>query len=144
MYYLDANAFVYPALYDGEKATGGAALLTSIIAGQLGGATASLTIDEVVYVLAQHEDREMAIAQGKRLLELPHLRILDVEGIHLLQALSSMETNSVLSPRDAIHYAVMTDHGIFSVVSDDQDFDEVPDIERTPLESFSDTDPTAL
>lgn len=137
MYYLDANAFIYPALYDGEKAAGGKTLLQSVVAGEVGGATAALTIDEVVYILAREEDRETAIAQGRRLLEMPNLRILDVEGVHLLQALAAMETHAGLSPRDAIHYAVMTDRGIFAVVSDDEDFDDLSDVERQPLESFA-------
>ena len=137
MYYLDANAFIYPALYEGPKADGAGTLLRAIVAGEVGGATAALTIDEVVYAIASQDNRETAIEQGKRLLELPNVRILDVEGQHLLQALTAMEKHATFSPRDAIHYAVMVDRGIFSVASDDRDFDTIPDVERHPLESFS-------
>ena len=137
MYYLDANAFVYAALYDGEKAAGATALLESILDGDVGGATAALTVDEVVYVLGREVDRETAIAQGRRILELPNLRILDVEGVHLVAALNAMEESPALSPRDAIHYAAMSSHGIHSIVTDDADFERVPDVERHPLESFA-------
>lgn len=137
MYYLDANAFIYPALYDGQKADGAATLLREIVAGEAGGATATLAIDEVVHVIERAVDRETAIAQGRRLLELPNLRILDVEGMQTLQALTAMESHAVLSPRDAIHYAVMTDHGIHAIASDDRDFDELPEVDRHPLESFT-------
>ena len=137
MYYLDANAFVYPALYDGPKATGAATLLESVLDGDSGAATSALTIEEVVYVLGREVDRDTAIAQGRRILEFPNLRIFDVEAVHLLRALSSMETERTLSPRDAIHYGVMTGHGIHSIVTDDRDFESVPDVERHALESFA-------
>ena len=139
MHDLDANSFIFPALYDGEKAAGARSLLTAIVAGDIGGATAALTIDEVVYILSRETTRESAIRQGRRLLELPNLRILDVEAHHLLRALSEMEQHRGISPRDAIHYAVMIDRGIFSIVSDDSDFDGLPDVDRLPLELFDDS-----
>lgn len=136
MYYIDANTFIYPALYDGSKAEGASRLLESIVEGEIGGATAALTIDEVVYILSNATDRAKAISQGRRILEFPNLMILDVDAIHLVRALSGMENWDELSPRDAIHYGTMTENGIYSIVTDDEDFSNIPDIERFSLESF--------
>ncbi len=44
-----------------------------------------------------------------------------------------MREHQVLSPRDAIHLAVATDHGIYTVVTDDSDFDDVDAVERRGL-----------
>ena len=136
MYYLDANAFIYPALYKGPKASATTDLLKQIVSGDVGGATATLTIGEVVYIIGREEDRQTAIEQGRRILELPNLQILDVKGMDVLQALSAMETHTQLSPRDAIHYGTMRENGIHTIVSDDEDFDEVADVSRQPLESI--------
>ncbi|OQX53472.1 MAG: hypothetical protein B5M48_03285 [Candidatus Omnitrophica bacterium 4484_213] len=35
-----------------------------------------------------------------------------------------------IKPRDAIHLATMLEHGIFTIVSNDADFDKVQEIER--------------
>lgn len=37
MYYLDANAFIYPALYEGPKAHGAASLLEQVVENRAGG-----------------------------------------------------------------------------------------------------------
>lgn len=137
MYYLDANAFVYPALYDGEKAAGATELLRAIVAGDERGATATLTIDEVVWVLSRESDRSVAIEQGRRILEMPNLSILDVEAEQALGMLSVLERHETLAPRDAIHLAVMDSHGLHGIVSDDRDFEAIPDVERHALETFA-------
>ena len=136
MYYLDANAFVYPALYDGEKAQGATRLLRRVVDGEVNGATAALTVDEVVYVLSREVDHETAIDQGRRLLALPNLGILKVDGLEILRALNAMEAVRDLAPRDAIHYGVMATNGIHTIVTDDSDFDALSDIDRRLLETL--------
>lgn len=113
MYYLDANAFIYRTLYDGEKVAG---------ARTRGGP----------------RDGDRPGTAFARAPEPPHSRR---RRSHLLQAITAMDTYDGISPRDAIHYAVMTDRGIFAIASDDRDFDGLTDVERQPLESFGDGDP---
>lgn len=136
MYYLDANVFVYPALYEGEKARGAEALLESVVAGDERAATASPTLDEVVCVLSRHTSRETAIEQGRRILEFPNLRVLGVDAQHTLRALRHMEETDALKPRDAIHLAAMDDHDVHAIVSDDDDFEHVEGVERVELTTF--------
>ena len=74
MYYLDSNAFIYPALYEGPKASAAARFLGAVVEGDEAAATASLTLDEVIWIVSQNASREEAIAQGERLIQLPNLR----------------------------------------------------------------------
>jgi predicted nucleic acid-binding protein len=136
MHYLDSNAFIYPALYDGPKATNAAELLADIVAGRTKGATASLTLDEVIWIIGQEATRDDGIAQGERLLKLPNLRILAVDGPVLMRSIKQLRAYDHVTPRDAIHLATMGEHGIHSIVSDDADFDAVESVERVPLESL--------
>lgn len=136
MYYLDANVFIYPALYEGEKARGAETLLEAVTAGEEQAATASLTLDEVVWILSRNVSRETAIEQGRRILEFPNLRVLGVDTQQTLRALQYMERYDTLQPRDAIHLAAMDDHDIRIVVSDDADFENIEDVERLELTDF--------
>lgn len=136
MYYLDANVFIYPALYDGKKARGAQALLEAVVAGDEQAATASLTLDEVVWILSRNTSRETAIEQGRRILEFPNLRVLGVDTQHTLRALRYMEDNDWPKPRDAIHLAAMDDNDIHTIVSDDEDFEPVEDADRLELTAF--------
>lgn len=138
MHYLDANVFIYPALYEGEKARGAKNLLEAVVAGDEQAATASLTLDEVVWILSQNTSRETAIEQGRRILEFPNLRVLGVDAQHALRALQHMEDSEWLKPRDAIHLAAMDEHDLTSIVSDDDDFERIDSVQRLGLTAFGD------
>lgn len=136
MYYLDSNAFIYPALYEGPKASGAAALLAAVVEGDESAATASLTLPEVLWIVSQNASREEAIAQGERLLHLPNLRILDVGGREMLRVIKFMDAYEGLTPRDAIHLSTAIESGIRTIVTDDADFDVVSEVERIGLDEL--------
>lgn len=136
MYYLDSNAFIYPALYEGPKASRASAFLREVVEGDEAAATASLTMDEVIWIVSQNASRDVAIRQGERLLKLPNLRILDVGSQELLRVVTVMDTYERLTPRDAIHLATMLENGIHTIVSDDDDFDDVTDVDRIGLDEL--------
>lgn len=136
-YYLDSNVFIYPALYQGEKSAGAAALLGRIVDGELQGATASLTLDEVIWILSRETDRGTALEQGKRILRMPNLRILDVREREIREGIETMERHDALAPRDAIHLAAMRVRGIERIVSDDEDFAAVSEVEHHRLTEFA-------
>lgn len=135
MRYLDSNVLIYPALYEGPKAESATSILRQVVSGSAPAATASLTLDEVVWIISQEATREEGVTQGERILKMPNLRILDVRGRDLMSALKHMRTYDHLTPRDAIHLAAMTEHGIRSIVTDDNDFDAVAEIDRIELEA---------
>lgn len=133
MRYLDANVFVYTALYEGPLAEKAIALLRRIVVGDEKAVTATLTLDEVVHVIRKHGAQEAALEEGHRILAMPNLRVLPVGPETIRAALRLMERVPQLRPRDAIHAATAIEAGVFTIVSDDQDFDRIPELSREPL-----------
>lgn len=133
MRYLDANVFIYAAVYDTPRGEAARDILHRIGGGDDGGVTSSLTVDEVVWKLMGLADRDAAIDEGRRMLDLPGIRLLDVTGQDVHHALRLMDDHGQLSPRDAIHAACALNAGVFTVVSDDPDFDDVAGLDRESL-----------
>ncbi|MEA3201361.1 MAG: uncharacterized protein QOE90_2789 [Thermoplasmata archaeon] len=133
MLYLDANVLIYPVLHTGPKSDAAAALLARLEAGKEHAATSSLTLDEVLWVVGKNAGRDVALRHAELVLGLPRLRILPVRDAEVRAALDLMRAHRKLSPRDAIHAATAMGAGIFTVVSDDADFDAVDGLERRPL-----------
>ncbi len=132
MRYLNANVFIYAALYSGKKADHAREILKEMVEGK-GAITSTLTIDEVVWVVWKESNREKAIKEGVRLLELPNLKVLSVDVGDTYLALNLMNKYQKLNPRDAIHLAVSLRAGVYRIISDDSDFDEVGEIVRERL-----------
>ncbi|MEM2934619.1 MAG: type II toxin-antitoxin system VapC family toxin [Methanocellales archaeon] len=135
MLYIDSNIFIYPAIYQAEvqqKAKRAKELLLKIERGELSAYTSTLTWDEVVWVVSRVLSRADGINQGKKLLGFPNLEFINVdEGI---LSLAQMLLNKYkLSPRDSIHLASALSRKIKAVVSDDEDFDQVKEIARSPV-----------
>ena len=134
MNYIDSNVFIYPILYQGEKAANAKKILSEMVDGDSSCATSSLTLDEVMWVIMNETNREKAIQIGKDILTLPNLKILDVTTEHIMQSINLMEKYKKLKPRDAIHLAVCTTAGIFRFITDDADFDHISEINRITLD----------
>ncbi|RLE83787.1 MAG: VapC toxin family PIN domain ribonuclease [Thermoprotei archaeon] len=135
MVYLDANVFLYPLLYDPEvepKAERASRLLLKVASGELRAVTSALTWDEVVWVVWRLVGREYALRAGERLLVFPNLTIVAVSQGSLRRA-QAIASRYGLKPRDAIHAAVAIEHGGSKIVSDDEDFDKVRELERVPI-----------
>lgn len=131
--YLDANVFLFAVLDEGSRGDHARELLRNVVGGEELAATSSLTIDEVVWILQGEGPRDVAIKEGKRLLGLPNLDVLDVTAEDTLDVLSRMEEGPGLDPRDAIHVAVAANHGIYTIVSEDPALDGFADVERETL-----------
>lgn len=108
-------------------------LLEAIARGDEAAATAALTVDEVVWVAAKARGRDEAIAIAEDMVRMPNLRLLDVRAIDVDRALGLMRDHAQLAPRDAIHAAVALNAGIFTIVSNDADFDAVHELDRRSL-----------
>lgn len=135
MRYLDANVFIFAVLDEGPRGDRARELLRAVTTEDEPAATSALAIDEVVWTLQGEGPREVAIREGQRLMGLPSLQIFDVTAEDTFSALSLMEDEDKLDPRDAIHAAVAIGHGVYTMVSDDPDLDAVPKIEREELDS---------
>lgn len=133
MRYLDANVFIYAFAGEGETGDAARTIVRQVAEGKEA-ATATLTVDEVVWVLMRTAGRPEAIAQGERMMRIPNLRFVPVRQLDVVRSLKLMR-DYPLSPRDAIHAAIALDEGIDTIVSTDDDFDSVPGLERVPVGS---------
>ena len=130
MIYLDANFFVFINLFDtkGQKAR---EILEQVTKGT-SAMTSALTLDEVMWVLMKknlkHEMRKII----EDIYATPNLEVKEVSPLIPLRALDLMESHS-LKPRDAFHLAVMEYFNIKEIVTDDNDFDNIPGIKRIKL-----------
>jgi predicted nucleic acid-binding protein len=135
MQYIDSNVFLYPALYRADtqpKAKKAKEILQKIESGELLAATSTLTWDEVVWVATKLLGRTDGIAQGRKLLGFPNLEFINVDEGVIAQAQTLMDKYK-LSPRDSIHASSALNRKIKQIISDDEDFDQVKEITRTPL-----------
>jgi predicted nucleic acid-binding protein len=136
MAYVDSNVFLYPVLYHAEvqpKAKKAKEILFKIENGALSAFTSTLTWDEVVWVVSRVMSRSDGIAQGQKLLGFPNLEFINVDEGVLTQAQTLMSKYK-LSPRDSIHAASALGRRIKTVISDDEDFDQIKEIKRNPLQ----------
>lgn len=76
--------------------------------------------------------RSDGIAQGQKLLGFPNLTFINVDEGIIAQAQSLMDKYRI-SPRDSIHVASALSRKATIIISDDEDFDQIKEIKRTPL-----------
>lgn len=131
--YLDSNVFLYPLLYEDDKAKIAEGVLSDFLNKKFIAYTSVLTWDEFVYGLRREKGKEISEAEGEKFLKLPSLLFLDAKLSILIKAQELMIKYS-LKPRDAIHAATAIVNGITEIVSDDSDFDKIKEVKRIPLE----------
>lgn len=134
--YLDTNVFLYPILYEDEKADICKEILKKVVNKELTAYTSVLCWDEFVYTIRKEKGKEIAEQGGEKFLQFPNLVFLDANKIILFKAQEIIK-NYNLKPRDAIHLATALINGINEIISDDPDFDKIKEINRIKLEEFS-------
>lgn len=117
MIYLDSNVFVYAGSDGGVKGKAAAKVLTASL--EEGACTASLALDEVLWVLSKKRGRKVAALKTRQLLALD-LEVLDVGRVDVEAALDLFDAG--LDPRDSIHAAVALRAGCRTIVSSDPAF----------------------
>ena len=132
MLYLDSNIFIIAIL---ETKTGkGArarALLKKISSGAQKACTSYLTWDEIIWSVQKLRGRQSALEASKAFLQMPNLRLLDVDGMIIRRAAVLMETHGI-NPRDAIHASSAISVGA-DMLSEDSDFDKLKGLKRRSL-----------
>ena len=135
MQYVDSNVFLYSVLYSPDlepKAKKAKEILQKIENKEISAATSTLTWDEVVWVASKLLGRSGGVAQGQKLLGFPNLEFINVDEGIIAQAQSLMGKYK-LSPRDSIHVASTLNRKATIIISDDEDFDQIKEVNRTPL-----------
>lgn len=129
--YADAGVFLLPVLHSERLAPAAAAarFLNSMARGAHRVSTATLTWDEVVYVVRRFLGPEDSIAKGRELLDLPNLTWLRVD-LAVLRRAADLYQSLPMRPRDAIHAAVALETGEREILSEDRVFDRVSGLAR--------------
>ena len=130
--YVDSNIFLYPVIYKPEtvkEARESKNFLLKISEGLVEACTATITWDEVVWVVRKIFGLKPSIELGRKLLEFPNLKLLNVKRSVVLRAQKLMEKYGI-KPRDAIHAATALENGVETIVSYDRDFDKLEEIKR--------------
>jgi len=105
-------------------------ILEQVVSGNVEAVTSALTWDEFVYVVSRALGRDIAVAEGEKFLRFPNLQFA-VTDVSVLAKAQSVIAATALRPRDAIHAATAILAGAIDFVSDDDDFDVVPELNRT-------------
>jgi hypothetical protein len=132
MNYLDANIFIYAFIDAEDKGNRARLLLKKIRKGKEIAATCALTFDEVFWIVNKEKGFDNALEAGKALLEMPNLIFFDVNDEVIWKAYELIKRYR-LDPRDSIHLSSALTHGVFTLISEDKDFDRVKEIERKGL-----------
>ncbi len=132
MLYVDSNVFLYPIVYDSEvivEAKKSKDFLLKIAQGSVEACTATITWDEIAWVVRKVFGFEFSAEEGKKFLAFPNLKLLGVKKSTVFKAQELME-KYLMKPRDAIHAAVALENDITEVVSYDVDFDRIEGFKR--------------
>ncbi len=127
--YIDASLFISAASDIDEHGEKARAIIEKIKNGQCKPYTASLAIDEVMWVIQKERGRELALETANTILSIPSLELVAVDREMIKDALIAYKEEK-LNPRDAIHLAAMRSKKIIKMISSDADFDNIKDIER--------------
>ncbi len=136
MKYIDANVFIYPLIYDENEvaeARLSKSILSRVVKGEIKAGTSCLTWDEVVYVVSRVSGWGDAKKAGSKLLLFPSLRIFGVDRKTIDRAQVLIERYD-LKPRDAIHAASAIQNATKSIVTNDDNFDVVEELNRIRLD----------
>lgn len=129
MVYIDSNIFILAIINNesiGEKAR---KFLRNVQEGKEAASTSTLTFDEVVWKVLQTRGFDNAMIVANDLLEMQNLVFLDVNTSVLLKSYRLMKSYN-LYPRDSIHASCALNNNIFTIISEDKDFDRIKELRR--------------
>ena len=87
------------------------------------------TLQEILYVYYSRGELGRGVAVTERLLNL-FSEIIPITAAEIRTAMRLMSQTNGLSSRDAIHAAVVIEHGLEGIISADQDYDRIRGLRR--------------
>lgn len=131
-FYIDSNIFINPIIYDQEvvqEAKRSRNFLLEVASGRVEGYTSIITWDEITWAVRKLLGLDISLTQGRKFLSFPNLKFLAIKKTTVLKSQEIMEKYKI-RPRDAIHIATALENRITTIVSYDEDFDQVKEIKR--------------
>ncbi len=129
MLYLDSNVFIYPELYKDEKAKNAKKILIGLANKKFNAFTSFITLDECCWIVWRNIDKDTGIKFANKLFKFPNLRFVSLNDEIIRKMFFNLESYDI-QPRDAIHLASMQNKNIKTIITDDNDFNQIDDIER--------------
>lgn len=129
MKFVDANIFLYAILDEGAPGKAARRFLHGVDPSHPA-ATTAVVLNEVMWNLRKPLGRGPSLAKSRQIATVPGLRILPVGEREWIRALELMEGHGHLKPNDALHAATAIEAGIGTIVSTDDDLDELPGLAR--------------
>ena len=133
--YLDSSVFITSALETSLNARKSREIISSVGRQAIAGYTATLTFDEVVFIVRKFAGFNNSLAAGEGFLNISHLKFIEVTYESILIAQELIKKYKI-KPRDAIHAACAINKSIKTLISDDADFDVIKEIERKSIKEF--------
>jgi len=130
--FVDSNIPTYSAGREHVHRDPSRRLLSAIGAGQVEACTSTEVLQEILYRYSSLQRRDMA-RDVYDFFTTVCSNVLDVTLADTDRARDLLMEHGGLGARDAIHAAVMLNHGIEWVATFDSDFDRVAGIRRLPL-----------
>jgi uncharacterized protein len=128
-FFYDTNVFVYALGGSSPYRDACRSIVEHATAGRLDGEASADLVQEFLHQrMRQTGDRQLAAASARRIRSL--CRLHDVEAADLGLAIALFETHRRLTARDAMFAAVAHNRGVGAILSADQDFDDLPGLER--------------
>lgn len=129
--YIDSNVFINAYFDRGIAGAKAREFIKKIVSGEQNSTISCLVIDEVAYKLSEKKGNAFSARIWSNLLSIPNLRILPIDEKAARRVPQLLKAG--LMPRDALHVAVMQEHGISTILSFDKDFDSIKSITRKEL-----------
>ncbi|MEE8402722.1 MAG: type II toxin-antitoxin system VapC family toxin [Candidatus Hydrothermarchaeaceae archaeon] len=126
--YIDSNIFIFAATDKGKLGQNCREIIRLINEQKITCASSFLVVDEVIWILKKDVGKDCAIKITKAMLSMP-IKWIAIDKSVIIRMVDTYE-KTTLDPRDAIHLSSMKDVGLSVIVSEDDDFDKVDEIER--------------
>ncbi len=130
--YLDSNIFIYAFTDELKYGRSARELLKRIKEGNETAVTSAMTFNEGMHIMRKLTSFEESLSFGENLLEMPNLRIEEIDKNILFSALNLIKKYK-LSPADAIHIATAIQTKVETVYSEDEEFKRVKEIKLKAL-----------
>ena len=128
-YFLDANVVMYAVGAEHPHKASCAEILLAVAAGEIDAVTDCEVVQEILYRYTHLGRRNEGIQVALDLLEVVPT-LLPIGEAEVRRTIKLMETYPHLSPRGAIHAAVMLNNSISEILSVDRDFDAIQGVRR--------------
>lgn len=128
-YFLDTSIFMYAGGKTHPYKKPCVEILKSMAQGMLEGISDCEVVQEILYRFIRIGKIDSGIKLAREVMKiLPHLLPVEKEDVWLASDLLSAHKS--IEARDAIHAAVMLNHGISLIISPDKHFDHIKQVKR--------------